>query len=87
MHFVYFAHCSCSLSTPLPYMATPLCRYIYVYIHFRDRVAIFGLRGPNAELPSGGDNRLGQQQQEFTNLTLKFKVFFTTWYKTEQLNI
>ena len=42
IHFVYFAHCSCS----------------YVCIYTFQGPLFFGLRGPNAEPPSGGG---GQQ--------------------------
>ena len=55
----------------------------------RDRGAIFGLRGPNAELPTGRETGWGC---EFTGLTtaigmLQFKTFFTNWYKTEKSSI
>ena len=59
---------------------------MYVCIYTFQGPLFFGWRGPNAEPPSGGgtagwgDSRLGQQQQEFINLTLKFKIFFTNWY-------
>ena len=52
----------------------------------RDRGAIFGLRGPNAELPIGGGKLAGATTIGINKLPLQ-KNFFTNWHKTEKLKI